>query len=307
MTDQLLLLYNEINVNNKGDFVTKFLTLIALMVVFVLAGQCTATAGVFSSNNEKAEEVRSEDILLTERNSIRFNEEFTDIYTAKIQGEIIAKVSKLASDEPLYIVLDTPGGSVFAGAVLIDNLKALGHPIHTITIFSASMGYQLVQNLGTRYILPSGVLMSHRAAGGVQGQFYGEIESRLQMVKDVVDGLDQVAAERTKTSLKQYKKSVENELWAVGEKAVKSNQADSIARATCDKTLRGTESQFINTFLGRIELIFSKCPIITAPIDFKLPNGLRGSEVDADDEESLELLNQVNTFIEETYGRKRPI
>lgn len=279
----------------------KILALIALVAIFLFARECQA--GAMEQNN-KEQRVRTEEITLTDRNSVRFNEEFTEIYTAKIQGEIIAKVSKLASDEPLYIVMDSPGGSVFAGAVLIDNLKALGHPIHTITIFSASMGYQLVQNLGTRYILPSGVLMSHRAAGGVQGQFYGEIESRLQMIKDVVDSLDQVAADRTKTTLEEYKKSVQNELWAVGEKAVKTHQADAIAKATCDKSLRGTESRFVNTFLGRIELVFSKCPIITAPIDFKLPNGLRGDEIDADDEESLELFKKVSAFVKERYGRQ---
>lgn len=280
----------------------KILALAALIAVFLFAQESKA-GEVQQTNNQQR--VRTEDITLTERNSVRFNEEFSEVYTAKIQGEIIAKVSKLASDEPLYIVMDSPGGSVFAGAVLIDNLKALGHPIHTITIFSASMGYQLVQNLGTRYILPSGVLMSHRAAGGVQGQFYGEIESRLQMIKDVVDSLDQVAADRTKTSLEDYKKAVQNELWAVGEKAVKTHQADAIARATCDKSLRGTESRFVNTFLGRIELVFSKCPIITAPIDFKLPNGLRGDDIDEDDVESLEMFSKISAFIKEKYGRQQ--
>lgn len=282
---------------------TKILTLIALMVIFVIAGQCTTATAGESKSSSKNREVRTESIVLTDRNSVRFNESFNDIYTAKIQGEVIAKVSKLASDEPLYLVLDTPGGSVFAGAVLIDNLKALGHPIHTITIFSASMGYQLVQNMGTRYIIPSGVLMSHRAAGSVQGQFYGEVESRLQMIKDLVDSLDQVAADRTNTSLKEYKRSVQNELWAVGAKAVSSNQADAIAKVTCDKSLRGTESRYVNTFFGRVELIFSKCPIITAPIDFKLPDGRESRDLDLDDETDAAFLKNVNQFIEENYVR----
>lgn len=272
---------------------TKILTLLALIAVFFIVGSSRSSA-----------EVPSENIVLTEKNSVRFNEEFSDIYVAKIQGEVIAKVNRLASDEPLYLVLDTPGGSVFAGAILIDNLKALGHPIHTITVFSASMGYQLVQNMGTRYILPTGILMSHRAAGGVQGQFYGEIESRLQMIKDVVDSLDEVAANRTNTTIENYRKSVQNELWAIGSKAIASSQADAIARATCDKSLRGTESTTIQTFIGPVELIFSKCPIITAPIDFKLPNGSRGSEVDADDQLEMEMFNKVNELIQSKYGNR---
>jgi len=273
--------------------VTKILALVALIAIFFIAG-----------SNQSLATVPSENIILTDKNSVRFNQEFSDIYTAKIQGEVIAKVSKLASDEPLYLVLDTPGGSVFAGAILIDNLKALGHPIHTITVFSASMGYQLVQNMGTRYILPTGVLMSHRAAGAVDGQFYGEIESRLQMIKDVVDSLDQIAAERTKTTLESYKTSVQNELWAVGSKAVANNQADAIAKATCDKSLRGTESTVVRTFLGPIELIFSKCPIITAPIDFKLPTGTRGSEIDVDDEDEMRMYNAVMEYIKSNYENK---
>jgi ATP-dependent Clp protease protease subunit len=268
--------------------VTKLLALLALIAVFFIAGNSQAT-------------VATETIILNDKNSVRFNEEFSDMYVAKIQGEVAAKVSRLAFDEPLYLVMDSPGGSVFAGAVLIDNLKALGHPIHTITVFSASMGYQLVQNMGTRYILPSGVLMSHRAAGRVQGQFYGEVESRTQMIKDMVDILDEVAAERTKTSIQEYRKSVQNELWAVGSKAVDANQADAIAKAVCDKSLRGTESRTVRTFFGPVELIFSKCPIITAPIDFKLP-GDRTSDLDA--EEYQELHNKASQYILDTYTNK---
>lgn len=283
----------KITLKPRSNFVTKILTLLALIAIFFIVG-----------SNQSLAALPTETIVLSERNSVRFNQEFSDIYTAKIQGEVIAKVSKLASDEPLYLVLDTPGGSVFAGAILIDNLKALGHPIHTITVFSASMGYQLVQNMGTRYILPTGVLMSHRAAGAVDGQFYGEIESRLQMIKDVVDSLDQIAADRTKTTLEDYKKSVQNELWAVGSKAVATNQADAIAKATCDKSLRGTESSIVRTMFGPVELIFSKCPIITAPIDFKLPSGTRGSQVDVDDEDEMRMYNAVMEHIKSNYENK---
>lgn len=210
------------------------------------------------------------DIVLTERNSVAFNQAFTSAYVAKKQLEVFSKNNMLAKKDPLYIVMDTPGGSVVAGLAFIDSLKSLKRPIHTITLFAASMGYQVVQELGTRYITPSGTLMSHRGAvSGIGGQIPGELNSRLGYIQGLLEQMNVRAASRLKTDVDSYRSSIVNELWVFGEKAVETNNADAIANVSCDKKLtEGTYIQQFNTIFGAVDVVFSKCPLISGPIGF---------------------------------------
>lgn len=207
------------------------------------------------------------EIMLTENNSVVFNEQVTGMYASKKALEVIKK-SRLGS--PIYLVLDTPGGSVTAGLGFIDAIKALGIPVHTITLFAASMGYQFVQELGTRYITTSGELMSHRGAvGGLSGQVPGELNSRLNHIQTILDGMSQRAAKRVGMSKQAYDAAIINELWVSGEKAVSSKHADAVANVKCSKELvEGTYTEEKRTIFGSVTVVFSKCPLISYPLDF---------------------------------------
>ena len=170
-------------------------------------------------------------IILNKDNTITFNQPVTEAFVAEKQAEIMIKNFRLTSSQPLYLVLDTPGGSVPAGLQFIDFVKALGRPVHTITIFAASMGYKIVQQLGTRYIIPSGTLMSHRGAvGGLSGQVPGELNSRLNHIQSILSGMSSRAAARVGMDKKAYDDAIVNELWVSGEEAVNSKHADKLAK-----------------------------------------------------------------------------
>ena len=125
---------------------------------------------------------KPEKIVLNDKNTISFNQAFTAPYITTKQLEIIQK-SAANPDMELYIVLYTPGGSIDAGELFIDTIQALPNKVHTITIFAASMGYNLAQALNTRYILRSGTLMSHRArVSGISGQVPGEANTSINFI-----------------------------------------------------------------------------------------------------------------------------
>jgi ATP-dependent Clp protease, protease subunit len=222
-------------------------------------------------------------IVLTDKNTVSFNDEFNSMSVAKKQVELF-ELAASSPEKDLYLVMNSPGGSVFAGSLFIDTVRSLNKNVHTITVFSASMAYHTVQGLGRRYILPSGMLMSHRAyAGGLDGQFPGELNSRIKMLMESTEELDKVAAKRVGISLEDYKKLIHDELWLTGAKAVELNHADEVVQAVCDKSLSGTNIQEIRSFFGIFKVEFSNCPLITGPISVK------GSS----EQEEVEYLNSL--------------
>lgn len=211
-------------------------------------------------------------ITLTDKNTISFNEQFNAMTVAEKQLELF-ELAAYSQEKDLYIVMYTPGGSVSAGALFIDTARALGKNIHTITIFSASMGYHTVQGLGKRYILPSGVLMSHRAfVSGLQGQFPGELNQRIDMLMKSTEDLDKIAAARVGLKLGEYKALIHDELWLTGLDAVKRGHADEVIQAVCGESLNGSYTKIFRTFFGPVNVEFAKCPLIVGPISINGSN-----------------------------------
>jgi len=210
-------------------------------------------------------------IVLTEANSISINQPITSEFVAVKSVEVLKKAAALAKGEELYLVLYTPGGSVIAGNSFIDLIASLPVKVNTITLFAASMGYHIAQSLGTRYITPSGILMSHRGAiSGIGGQINGELNSRVAFFTEMTNIMDAIVAKRLNQSLAAYQASIVNELWLNSPKALESHNADELAEVSCSKELASkTEVQSMQTLFGSMEVEFSKCPLITAPIGLK--------------------------------------
>lgn len=201
-------------------------------------------------------------INLTSKNTISFSQRVTQVYVAKKLVEFRNLVSKLGPNEPIFLVLSTPGGSISAGNQFINTIRAYPNPVHTITLFAASMGYHFVQSLDKRLILPNGILMSHRAyLSGVSGQLNGELNTIINFYQALTQSMDVLASKRVGMSLSQYQKLIQNEYWVFGQNAVKSNHADAVVRAKCDSSLNGTHIIEYNTMFGLYKVQFFKLPV----------------------------------------------
>lgn len=205
----------------------------------------------------------SKTITLTSQNTVSFNQPFDDMSVAKKSVELMELVEN-SKEKDFYIIMNSPGGSVSDGQNFIDFVKGLGKNVHTITIFSASMAYQTVQALGTRYILPSGVLMSHRGhVSGLSGQVPGELNTRIKMLETLLGRMDSVSAARVGMPLDSYKSLIRDEYWVTGEDAVKAKHADEVVLAKCDKSLSGTYTETVYTLFGPVNVELSNCPLVT--------------------------------------------
>ena len=132
---------------------------------------------VVSTSKEKAPEF--ETVTLNSNNLLLLNSEVDGESlaalgtAAKTQDKKLGNIKEKFSGKkaPFYLFLSTPGGSIQNGLEMIETLKGIGRPVHTITSFAASMGFQIVQNLDDRLILKTGILMSHHPLGGTVGEF----------------------------------------------------------------------------------------------------------------------------------------
>lgn len=235
-----------------------------------------------SANDESDNRVVIE---LTDKNTISLNDEVNGQTVAKVVEEArkldveLTKIQRIMGEKPkpIYLFLNTPGGSIQAGLELIEQLQAIKRPVNTITLFAASMGFQIAQALGERYVLNNGVLMSHRAYGGFEGEFGGQapsqIDSRYALWMSRLNEMDQQTVKRSsgKQTLESYQKAYASELWRTGTQSVTEGYADKTAKVSCGKSLSGYTNHE-TTVLGSISVTYdlSKCPMSTEPINIKV-------------------------------------
>lgn len=207
-------------------------------------------------------------VLLTKTNMLMFRGPVTAKSMNELKNKLIKLSHKLPSRAHIYLVLDTPGGGINAGMSFIDVAKAIPQKVHTITLFAASMGFQIAQNLDNRYITPSGTLMSHRAyISGFEGEIPGEGIIRLNHLLALLKRMDTIAARRVGMTFKDYRELVRDEYWVDGDQAVAQKAADRTILLKCSKDLAsGTEEVEVKNMFGSATLTFSKCPLMTAPL-----------------------------------------
>lgn len=229
-------------------------------------------------------------VTLTSKNTVTLRGEVTyqsvadTFYTAK-------KLSaELGKKEPLFLVIDSPGGSISAGLELVRNLKSLDRRVHTITVFGASMGFIIGQSLGARLLTEDGVLMSHKASGGFRGEFPGQVDSRYNFWLRIVKRVNENIAKRTKGvhTVESYEKLIENEYWCGGEDCAGQGFVDYIVTARCDESLSGAEEKTANAvimgFAVSIKGVYDNCPLNSGPLTpaTVMVNGLTIFSPDAD-------------------------
>ena len=156
------------------------------------------------------------------------------------------------------------------------------------------MAFQILENMNDRLVLKNGVLMSHRAAGEMQGSFGGtrpsQMDSRYELWLDRVKELDEQTVSRTHglQTYDSYTKEYANEVWLTGTKSVREGYADKVVLVKCDATLSGTNTNHTN-FMGMdIAYELDKCPMNTSPMNIRV-NSLDGKAL------NTELLNKVKS------------
>jgi ATP-dependent Clp protease protease subunit len=215
-------------------------------------------------------------LILSEKNTINLNMPIDGSSAKTVQLALLDKSAKLSAAEPIYLFLNSPGGSIDAGQRIIETAHGIPQKVHTVSLFSASMSFIISQYLNNRYITENGVMMSHRAyGGGMEGQIPGNLITRTLFTLAQIVAVDAYVAKRAGIPTKQYQDLIANELWMEPSQAEQLKFADKTVRIRCDSTLRGPAAPIkLQVFVFNVELTYHKCPLITEPLSIKLADDI---------------------------------
>jgi ATP-dependent Clp protease protease subunit len=144
--------------------------------------------------------------------------------------ELTDQIKKLQanSSEPIWLLIDSPGGSILDGATLISEMEASKAPVYTVcTRLCASMAAMIHSYGVKRYATDRAILMYHPASAGAQGQVPNML-SQLTTITRYVDKIVANVVKRSKVTLDEYNKLVAYELWIDAEDASAKGLVDGI-------------------------------------------------------------------------------
>lgn len=188
-------------------------------------------------------------VELGQDNFVRLVGEIDDVSASRFIQELYTVSAK---SPVVTVYIDSPGGDVLAGMRMIDavvGIKAIrpGVQLRCFAQNAASMAFIFLQTACDRRVVSSfSVLMSHQASLGVRGKA-GEVESRMELVRQVLVILDKRVAARLGLSVEAYRAQIVNDWWLVGEKGLDARAADVLGVAVCQAELK-------------------QCPLVYAPI-----------------------------------------
>ena len=137
---------------------------------------------------------------------------------------IIAQLLFLQAEDPdkdIYLYVNSPGGSVYAGLAIYDTLQYMSAPVNTMCMgMAASMAAVLLAagTKGKRSALPNSRIMIHQPSGGSQGTA-ADIEIAAREVLYARERLNQILAKHTGQTVEKIAADVDRDRFLSPEEA----------------------------------------------------------------------------------------
>ena len=159
--------------------------------------------------------------------------------TDGLANQIMAIMLYLDSDDatkPIYLYINSPGGSVTAGMAIYDTMQFIKPDVSTLCIGqAASMGALLLTAgaKGKRFCLPNSRVMIHQPLGGFQGQA-SDIEIHAKEILYLKDKLNKIMAHHTGQSVDTIANDTDRDNFMSAEESVKYGLVDKMISARAD-------------------------------------------------------------------------
>ena len=136
--------------------------------------------------------------------------------------------------EPIYLYINSPGGSIIHGLAIYDTIQHIDAPVYTIcTGLAASMGAFLLScgERGNRSALKHSRILIHQPLISTRGGF-AEKESELRKLAEDLNKhrnlLEEIMASNTNQPLEKLHADCERDNWMSAEEALEYGLIDSI-------------------------------------------------------------------------------
>ena len=152
-----------------------------------------------------------------------------------LANQIIAVMLYLDSEDnnkPIYLYINSPGGSVTAGLAIYDTMQHIKSEVVTICVgLAASMGAFLLSagTKGKRLALPHSRIMIHQPLGGIQGRRQAtDIEIEANEILRIKDDLNKMMALHTGQPVEKIAKDTDRDFFMSAEEAKEYGLIDKV-------------------------------------------------------------------------------
>ena len=134
------------------------------------------------------------------------------------------------SQEPIKLIIDSPGGMISAGFTIYDTMKSLRSPVYTIGRNCQSMAVIILAAgmPGKRYLYPHSRIMLHLPVGQVSGDVEDvKLQTKeMDKIKDkIVEALIECGAKKSKNKILE---NINREFWMSPKEAIDYGIIDGI-------------------------------------------------------------------------------
>ncbi len=151
-----------------------------------------------------------------------------------IANAIVAYMLYLDSEDsgkPIYLYINSPGGSVTAGMAIYDTMQHIKSEVVTICVgLAASMGAFLLTagTKGKRLALPHARIMIHQPLGGVGRRQATDIQIEAKEILRIRSLLNAMMAERTGQPLEKIEKDTDRDYFMSAQEAKEYGLIDQV-------------------------------------------------------------------------------
>lgn len=146
---------------------------------------------------------------------------------------LLSKLEKENSTEPIYLFIDSPGGSVQAGLTIIDCMNYVKAPVYTFCYsMAASMAAVILAAGEKRFAFEHSTIMIHQPSRLIVEQYVkqSDLSEAARSAEETRKTLEELLAKSTKgkTSIQEMHKACEKDNYLTAEQALKMGLIDEI-------------------------------------------------------------------------------
>jgi ATP-dependent Clp protease, protease subunit len=144
--------------------------------------------------------------------------------------QVLLHLNDLDSSKPIQMFVNSPGGSVTAGNIIVNTMKYISAPVYTCgNGLCASMGAVILSagEPGHRYSFEDTSIMLHQVSSGAEGNIQ-DIRVSFEQTEKLNKRLMKKLAKNCGKTLEQLEKDTVRDLWMFPEDAVKYGIIDKV-------------------------------------------------------------------------------